>query len=115
MYLVGADALGRSNYFYLRKYSFLDPCAGVRCGYYGECRSLPNDSVECFCPEACPFIYKPVCGSDGSQYTNECVMKTTSCKKKVLITVAKDGPCKEPTEKPIYGKAFTLTLNFYRF
>ena len=88
------------NCFFLCKLSFLDPCAGVDCGYYGKCRALPNDSTECFCSQACPLIYKPVCGSDGNEYSNACVMRSTSCRMKVLITLAKDGPCKEPTEKP---------------
>ena len=88
------------NFFCLLKLSFLDPCAGVDCGYYAKCKALQNDTTECFCSQVCPLIYKPVCGSDGKEYPNECVMEATSCKKKVLITLAKDGPCKDPTEKP---------------
>ena len=51
-------------------------------------QKLPKD-----CPKGCPFIYKPVCGSDGITYSNICVMRSDACEMGKEITVRKEGAC----------------------
>ena len=45
------------------------------------------------CPQACPRIYRPVCGSDGKTYPNECVLKVNACVNEENITVVHEGFC----------------------
>ncbi|XP_059168107.1 agrin-like [Physella acuta] len=62
----------------------------------GECSSKP-------CPGPCPKIFKPICGSDGLTYANQCELDNANCNKKPeeQITKAYDGICKTcPTVCP---------------
>ena len=49
------------------------------------------------CPELCPAVYQPVCGSDGNTYPNECNLKVADCKSDENITVLYLGPCGKGT------------------
>jgi len=76
--------------------------------YYGRCKkfekvggliqkkNLGENGAGQFCP--CPRIYRPVCGSDGKTYPNECLLK---CKAKSNedLTLAFDGKCEQVKPK----------------
>ncbi|KYO35020.1 serine protease inhibitor Kazal-type 4 [Alligator mississippiensis] len=42
---------------------------------------------------ACPLVYRPLCGTDGNTYDNECLLCITRTKNKQNIQILKDGPC----------------------
>ncbi|OWY95131.1 protease inhibitor Epi10, partial [Phytophthora megakarya] len=49
----------------------------------------------------CDNNYKPVCGSDGITYTNECTLGITSCNQETNVTMAHEGACAS-TPSPTY-------------
>ena len=45
------------------------------------------------CATICPRIYRPVCGSDGSTYSNACMMEVAACITNEDISVEHEGEC----------------------
>lgn len=74
---------------------YLDACTGTKCDHYAMCELGVDGSSKCVCPKIknCPAIVKPVCGSNGKSYINECRLKIDSCKKRKKILVKKEGIC----------------------
>ena len=69
-----------------------NPCASGMCAYHATCQVVQGQA-RCVCPELCPSVFSPKCGSDGRTYQNDCSMKRESCIQQVTISVAKNGPC----------------------
>ncbi|KAK3740793.1 hypothetical protein QZH41_010082, partial [Actinostola sp. cb2023] len=74
-------------------------CAVVDCLPDFTCKMI-NGFPKCIpiidggdCDFACPDIFRPVCGSDGKTYGNECELKRAACKQNKKITVARREPC----------------------
>ncbi|RLN93248.1 hypothetical protein BBJ28_00017017 [Nothophytophthora sp. Chile5] len=51
------------------------------------------DSASAACPDVCYEIYKPVCGSDGVTYSNDCFLAIAQCNSDGEITQVSDGEC----------------------
>ena len=54
---------------------------------------LTKNSHRCICATVCPKVYDPVCGSNGQDYDNECLVNVSRCSTKRDITVASEGKC----------------------
>ncbi|XP_064122457.1 serine protease inhibitor dipetalogastin-like [Macrobrachium nipponense] len=54
----------------------------------GECGGV----VKPECPQICPFIYDPVCGSNGQTYGNDCQLGIAACEDPTISKVS-DGQC----------------------
>ena len=70
------------------------PCSSTSCKYGARC-SFTRGYPECKCPteSECPVEDSPVCGSDGRNYPNECVLIARACKMRKEVTVEYQGPC----------------------
>ena len=72
-------------------------------GAYGA----PGGSYGAPCPDACPAVFDPVCGSDGITYSNQCALEVADCKDtSTTITVVSKGKCQS---HPGYGAGNTYS------
>ncbi|KAK1932405.1 Ovoinhibitor [Phytophthora citrophthora] len=55
--------------------------------------SSVDNSGSTACPDMCPAVYEPVCGSDGKTYANACTLSIASCENGGSITQVSDGQC----------------------
>ncbi|KAI8505091.1 hypothetical protein Bbelb_172000 [Branchiostoma belcheri] len=61
---------------------------------YGGVYVRVDGTGQCHCPRVCPAIYRPVCGSDGRRYSNECQMRVAACTGQVDIQAVGSPPCR---------------------
>ena len=96
-----------SNLFH---HVFSDLCKTKKCYYNAICIIGKDYKAYCQCPECPSKKGKPVCGSDGKTYPNECVMKRVSCMTATPITAVKQSKCgRSHLFKPIYD-SFCITF-----
>ena len=62
------------------------------------------------CKRRCPKIYKPVCGSNGKTYPNDCVLKYKACILRMRLEVDHDGPCRGELDTRFFRKLNSSVL-----
>lgn len=88
-----------------------DPCTDVACSYGSTCiQSSDGLSAKCMCPLSCEGKREQtVCGSDGEDYRNECLLHRHACKNQKNIRVQYPGSCGE-FPSPLLSFAFFPSL-----
>lgn len=68
-------------------------CEAHYCAY-GRCvANERTKQVSCQCPDTCPPLPVPVCGSDNTTYTNECHLIKEGCRRQRPLFVTKETAC----------------------
>ena len=106
--------LTNGAYFSIRSFSsFLDPCRGVSCPYFGMC--VPKTSsprgYECQCQVTCPPDVSKVCGSDGRTYRSKCELRRESCSRRITILPAYTGSCGKTVMTKVYQFSLREDIN----
>lgn len=76
-----------------------DPCRERQCGFGAKCVVTPDGrNASCVCPDKCPnygdhSTSRPVCGSDGVDYKNQCELERAACSSNTNITIKFSGKC----------------------
>ncbi|XP_046907109.1 LOW QUALITY PROTEIN: follistatin-related protein 3 [Hypomesus transpacificus] len=74
-----------------------ETCEGVTCGLGKECR-LKAGRPQCVCSPDCSVLGRrgrPVCGSDGNTYPDECGLLLARCQGQPDLEVMYQGGCKK--------------------
>lgn len=89
--------INAERFYKQRIVSFPDPCEGVECPSSQVCQLDEHRNPICRCNAICSPDLRPVCGSDGKTYTNECYLRVEACKSRKSIRIIYTGECSAGT------------------
>ncbi|CAI5743106.1 unnamed protein product [Hyaloperonospora brassicae] len=104
----GSDGVTHNNSCLLRAIASYVP--SLTLAYEGACKTVEGSSAAnetttdsgkdvASCPDVCPAVFDPVCGSDDITYGSECKLEVASCNNPDLhLTKVSNGAC--PNEQP---------------
>ena len=55
--------------------------------------ATPKGQGRCHCEDNCPYIYNPVCSTEGTTFDNECHLKLAACRRRRPIRQKHSGEC----------------------
>ena len=88
----GTDGVTYGNRCQLESTACLQK-SGVVVSHVGECVHAQLAPSAVACKVACQRNYEPVCGSDGSTFSNRCQLEAFACTKRLNIQIAHLGAC----------------------
>lgn len=74
-------------------FPLIDQCANMVCPDPRKYCRVVNGSASCVCNEICTSDWRPVCGSDGKTYPNECSLEVEACKTGKKLRKVHSGEC----------------------
>ncbi|CAH3045449.1 unnamed protein product [Pocillopora meandrina] len=86
----GTDGITYDNKCKMNRQSCVKE-SSITVQYEGKCGSAARDE----CNKHCSKDYRPVCGTNGKSYNNECHIRGSACTDGINVTVAYRGECNE--------------------
>lgn len=80
------------KWIYTKHSGHCDPCKNLLCKFGSKCE-IKKGKASCQCSKVCTFVYDPVCGHDGTQYSNLCLLRLAECQTQKEVKYD-HGPCR---------------------